>query len=269
MTSPANQSMRLPLNIAKGAIATSFLAVMSVISPVSVPEAKATEISEDNPKAVLDEAWQLVHREYVDATFNQTDWLAARQRLLGRDYSSTEAAYTALREELQRLNDPYTRFLDPQEYAELSDQTAGEVSGIGIQLQRDDSSRDIYITNILPNSPADLGGLRVGDRILLVDGQNTERLSVSGVARLLRGEENSQVTLTYSRNNSGPLTVIITRARLELPTVAHRLREVNGYRIGYIRLDEFNGHATEQMVEAIESLTKQKADAFVLDLLKK
>jgi carboxyl-terminal processing protease len=51
-----------------------------------------------------------------------------------------------------------------------------------------------------------------------------------------------------------------------LPTVAHDLKQVNGYRIGYIRLDEFSGHATEQMVEAIETLSDQQAEAFVLDL---
>jgi len=137
---------------------------------------------------------------------------------------------------------------------------------VGLQLQRDDQTRSIIVTTVLEESPAASQGLRVGDRILLVDGQSVDRLSVNGVAQLLRGAENSQVTVTYSRRNGEPRSVILTRARLELPTVAHQLKQINGYRIGYIRLDEFNGHATEQMVEAIESLTKQQADAFVLDL---
>ncbi|MDB9529894.1 S41 family peptidase [Oscillatoria sp. CS-180] len=266
MTRPANPRTSASIEFVRGAIATSLLATVSVIMPVFIPNAGATELMEDNPKAVLDEAWQLVNREYVDPTFNQMDWLAVRQRLLSQEYSSTEAAYDALREELQRLNDPYTRFLDPREYSELSDQTAGEVSGVGLELQRDDETRNIYVTAVLENSPAAANGLKAGDRILLVDGQSTERISVVGVARLLRGEESSQVTLTYSRGNSEPRTVILTRARLELPTVAHRLKQVNGYRIGYIRLDEFNGHATEQMVAAIEALMEQNAEAFVLDL---
>lgn len=262
----ANRLTRSSVNFARGAIATSLVTAFTAVGFTIEPQAQAAELLEDNPKAVLDEAWQLVNREYVDSTFNQTDWQAVRQRLLGREYTSTEAAYTALRQELQRLNDPYTRFLDPQEYAEISEQTSGEVSGVGLQLQRDNETRAIYVTSVLSGSPAEANGLRAGDRILLVDGQSTERLSVTGVSRLLRGEESSQVTLTYSRNNSAPRSVILTRAVLEVPTVAHRLKEVNGYRIGYIRLDEFNGHATEQMVEAIETLTKQDAEAFVLDL---
>jgi len=283
MTRSANRSERSALSFVRGAITTSLLTAFTTFGATTAPDANAAEVLEDNaevlnaevlnaevlednPKAVLDEAWQLVHREYVDSTFNQTDWLAVRQRLLSRDYTSTQAAYDALRDELRRLEDPYTRFLDPQEYADITDQTAGEVSGVGLQVSRDDVSQAIYITSVLEGSPAAESGLREGDRILLVDGQSTDRLSVIGVSRLLRGEENSQVTLTYSRNNSAPRSVILTRARLEVPTVAHRLKEVNGYRIGYIRLDEFNGHATEQMVEAIKSLTEQEAEAFVLDL---
>ena len=123
MTSSANRRSPSPLDLVQGVIATSLLTAFAIASPVRVPTAEAIEVLEDNPKAVLDEAWQLVHREYVDSTFNQTDWLAVRQRLLSQEYSSTEAAYTALREELRRLNDPYTRFLDPQEYSDLSDQT--------------------------------------------------------------------------------------------------------------------------------------------------
>lgn len=266
MTCPAYLSPRISIAIG-GAIATSLAALVPMLSPAAVHADDTTaDRFEDNPKAVLDEAWQIVNREYVDPDFNQVDWLVARDRLLGQDYSSPEAAYTALRKELRLLGDRYTRFLEPREYAELSDQTAGEVSGVGLQLRRDSETRSIYITEVLPESPAEQSGLRVGDRIVLVNGQSTERLSVSGAARLLRGEENSQVTLTYSRNNSQPLSVILTRVRLELPTVNYQLREVGTYRIGYIRLSEFNAHATEQMTEAIETLLEQQVEAFVLDL---
>jgi len=131
MTCPNYLFLRLPIGFAKGAIATSLMAI------AVQAEDSSGELIDDNPKAVLDEAWQIVHREYVDSTFNQVDWIAARERLLGQDYSSTEAAYRALREELRLLQDPYTRFLNPREYAELADQTAGEVSGVGLQLRRD------------------------------------------------------------------------------------------------------------------------------------
>lgn len=236
---------------------------LTLLLPVA-PAAEAT--FDDSPKAVLDEAWQIVHREYVDDTFNQVDWMATRQRLLGREYSSREAAYNALREELQRLNDPYTRFLDPQQYSDLTDQTSGEASGVGLQLRRDQGTGEVLVMEVMPNSPADAGGLRVGDRIEMVDGQSTERLTAIGVSRLLRGAANSQVTLTYSRDGGNPRTVILTRVRLELPTVTYALRRVGDYRIGYIRLIEFNSHAPEQMTRAINTLKEEGVDGFVLDL---
>jgi carboxyl-terminal processing protease len=266
MTSAANPPQEPLSCFYPLAIATTLLSSLALLNPPSAVALEVVELEQDNPKAVLDEAWQLINREYVDDTFNQTDWLAVRQRLLSREYTSPEAAYAALREELQRLDDPYTRFLDPREYADLSDQTAGEVSGVGLQLQRDEQTRGIYVTGVLEDSPAEMNGLRTGDRILVVDGQSTERMSVNAVSRLLRGEENSHVTLTYSRNNGQPMTVILVRARLEVPTVTYQKLTVNDRQIGYIRLDEFNGHATEQMVAAIEALAEQQVEAFVLDL---
>ena len=155
MTRSANRSARSRWNFVPGAIATSILTACTTIGTPVTPPVRAAELLDDNPKAVLDEAWQLVNREYVDASFNQTDWQAVRQRLLEQEYTSTEAAYDALRAELRRLDDPYTRFLNPQEFSEISDQTAGEVSGVGLQLQRDDQSRAIFISEVLEGSPAE------------------------------------------------------------------------------------------------------------------
>ncbi len=221
---------------------------------------------EDSPKAVIDEAWQIVHQEYVDGSFNQTDWQLTRQELLGQEYTSREAAYSALRGALQQLNDPYTRFLSPSEYSDLTDQTSGEVSGIGIYVQKDSTTGDVLITEVASGSPAEQADLRVGDKIMLVDGQSTARLTLQGVSQKLRGEEGSQVTLTISRNDGSPRSVVITRARIEVATVEHTLKDFSNRPIGYIRLLEFNAHAAEQMEAAIRDLQDQGVEGFVLDL---
>lgn len=250
---------RSSLTLIGSAIATALVTTL-------LPMAPAQGEFEESPKVVLDEAWQIVNREYVDDTFNQVDWDAARQRLLGQEYSSRDAAYRALERELRRLNDPYTRFLDPQQYSELTDQTAGEISGVGLQLHRDSQTREIIVTEVIADSPAFHSGVRAGDRIVLVDGQSTARLSVTGVSNLLRGAENSQVTLTFARGEGQSRTVILTRALIDIPTVNFAVRETSNHRIGYIRLSEFNAHATEEMTVAINTLTADGVDAFVLDL---
>ncbi|MGG6237414.1 S41 family peptidase [Nodosilinea sp. AN01ver1] len=246
-------------------LALAPLALASVAAEMSLAATPLTEY-EDSPKVVIDEAWQIINREYVDNSFNQLDWQAVRQDLLSREYTSQDAAYGALRTALRRLNDPYTRFLSPVEYADLTDQTSGEVSGIGVQLERNSQTGAVLVTSVAPGSPAEQSGIVTGDRILLVDGQSTERLTAEGVLQQLRGNEGSQVTLTISRDGGGQRTVILTRALMDLPTVEYSQKTVGGRPIGYIRLIEFNAHAAEQMAEAIRSLSDAGVEGFVLDL---
>ncbi|PZV08717.1 MAG: peptidase S41 [Leptolyngbya sp.] len=240
-------------------------ALATVAAEASLAAIELTEL-EDSPKVVIDEAWQIINREYVDGSFNQTDWQATRQDLLGREYSSQEAAYTALRAALRRLNDPYTRFLSPAEYTDLTDQTSGEVSGIGVSLERNSQTGAVLVIGVSSGSPAERSGVIVGDRILVIDGQGTERLTVEGVQQQLRGSEGSQVTLTVSRNGGAPRTIILTRAVVELPTVEYSPKTVGGRPIGYIRLIEFNANASTQMATAIRTLSEAGVEGFVLDL---
>lgn len=219
---------------------------------------------QDSPKVVLDEAWQLVYREYVDASFNRVDWLGVRQTLLSGEYTSRDAAYSELRKMLRRLEDPYTRFLNPVQYAALTEQTSGEVSGVGVRFE--EQAQGLVITGVLDNSPAQSAGIAVGDVILTLDGRSSRNLTIETASDLIRGESGSQVTLTIRRKDNSEESITLTRAVVSVPTVTAELQQQNGTAVGYIRLDEFSAHAAEQMAAAIERLTGQGAEAFVLDL---
>ena len=73
----------------------------------------------ESPKELVDEVWQIIDRQYVDGTFNQVDWQAVRQEYLSRSYTSKDQAYKAVREMLKKLDDPYTRFMDPEEFKNM------------------------------------------------------------------------------------------------------------------------------------------------------
>jgi len=221
---------------------------------------------ESSPKAVLDEAWQIVNRSFVDDTFNQTDWLAVREELLTPQYSSPERAYVALRRALAQLNDPYTRFLDPEQFAALNTQTTGELSGIGLRLREEESIAALSVVEPLLNSPAIRAGLRTGDLILSIDGQSTQGMTVDEAAQLIRGPVGSPVTLTIRRGSQTEYDVTLIRASIEVPAVEQSLRIEDGNAIGYIRLTEFSSHAHEQMYRAIQDLEAKNVQAFVLDL---
>ena len=238
------------------------LSMIALIAPGTVP----AQISfQDSPKAVLDQAWRIVDQTYVDPQFNHVNWQQTRQTLLSRTYSDRASAYAALKTALKQLNDPYTRFLDPQAFQALNSQDInGELSGVGLQLQN--NTQSLQVVKAIEDSPALKAGLQSDDKILAIDGRSTKGMTVEAASQLIRGRENTTVTLLIARANLAPFKVTITRQKLTLPVVYSALRQQGNQRVGYIRLAEFSGHAADQMKKAIESLSSQKVDRFVLDL---
>ena len=245
-----------------GAIATTV--ALSLLAPSLSKPAEAN--LENSPKVVLDEAWQIVNRDYVDGSFNHTDWKATRKSLLEKNYTSQQEAYEALKQALEKLDDPYTRFLDPEQFKALTNQTSGEMSGVGMQLKQEELSKAIIVVDVVENSPALKGGLLPGDQIKEIDGKSTSLLSVSAAAKLIRGDVGTKVVLRVLRNGDREFDVTLTRARIELKAVSYDLKQEGNQDIGYIRLQEFSAHAGEQMERAIEDLNNQNPDGYVLDL---
>ena len=245
-----------------GAIATT--ASISLFVPALSQSVRAA--LQDSPKAVLDEAWQIVNRDFVDPSFNKVDWQAARQQLLNKNYTSREEAYSALRKALEKLNDPYTRFMDPKQYEALTNQTSGELTGVGMRLEQDEKTKTISVAEPMEDSPAIKAGIQAGDQILAIDGKSTSGMSVGDAAGMIRGSEGTKVTLKIGRTGKSPFEVTLTRARIEVAAVRYTLKQEGKTRVGYIRLQEFSAHAGEQMQKAIKKLKDDKVDAFVLDL---
>ncbi|MDZ8051146.1 MAG: carboxyl-terminal processing protease CtpB [Aulosira sp. ZfuVER01] len=261
-----NQSAKRysPLQVALigGAIATT--ATVSVFGPAWTRCVRAA--LQDSPKALVDQVWQLVNREYVDGKFNQQDWQATRQSLLSKNYASQEEAYVAIREALQTLGDPYTRFMDPKQYEALTSQTSGEVSGIGIRMELNDKTKRLTVVEAIENSPALKAGIKAGDEILAIDGKPTKQMKVDDASKLIRGKAGTAITLRLGRTGQSIFDLKLTRATIEVPTVRYTLKQEGNRRVGYIRLREFSSHAAEQMRRAIRDLNNQHVNAYVLDL---
>ncbi|MCL2923954.1 MAG: S41 family peptidase [Trichodesmium sp. MAG_R04] len=237
---------------------------LSLLAPSLSKPAEAN--LENSPKVVLDEAWQIVNHKYVDRNFNHIDWEATRKSLLEKNYTSPEEAYETLRQALKQLDDPYTRFLDPDQFKDLTNQTSGEMSGVGMQLKQEELSKAIIVVDIVENSPAMKAGLLPGDQIKEIDGKSISGLSVSAAAKLIRGDVGTKVVLRVLRSGDNEFDVGLIRARIELQAVRYDLKREEDQRIGYIRLQEFSAHAGAQMERAIEDLNNQNPDGYVLDL---
>ena len=245
-----------------GAIATT--ATLSLLAPVGGRSVFAA--LQDSPKNVVDEVWQIVNQEYVDNTFNNVDWQATRQKLLSKNYTTREQAYTAIREALKPLGDRYTRFLDPEQFKALTSQTSGELSGVGIRMGLKDKSKDLIVVEPIENSPAAKANLKAGDGIVAIDGKPTKGMTLEDASALIRGEAGTPVTLKLSREGKGTFDVSLTRAQIELAAVRSSVKQEGQMRVGYISLNEFSSHAAEQMQKAIKNLDAQKVNGYVLDL---
>ncbi len=262
MTKTSRRSMFRPVKTLKylgTAIATTTLLISSTGSAV-----KAS--LEDSPKTIVDEVWQIVNNEFVDRGFNEVDWLEKRQELLENNYANQEQAYQAIRESLKELGDPYTRFLDPKKFAELTSQTAGELSGIGIRLTIEETTSQITVVEPLEDSPADEAGIKSGDKILSINGKPTSLMSLEQASEEIRGEVGTQVSLKIARSGNTTFDITLTRSQIELPSVNYSISKEGKTKVGYIKLDEFSSHAAEQMKEAIEELSEHDVSGFVLDL---
>ena len=182
--------------------------------------------SDNNPKELVDEVWQLIDHEYVDDSFNTLDWNSVRSDYLNRTYTDKEEAYVAVREMLEQLDDPYTRFMDPEEFRNMQIDTSGELTGVGIQISQDEETNDIVVVSPIEDTPAFDAGLLSGDGIEFIDGQGTEGMELSDAVTLIRDEGS----------------------------------------VGYIRLTQFSANAAAEMKDAIESLEDRDVTGYVLDL---
>ncbi|MGB5898867.1 MAG: carboxyl-terminal processing protease CtpC [Geitlerinemataceae cyanobacterium] len=225
---------------------------------------KGQAFFQDSPKELVDEVWQIIDKNYVDATFNQVDWRETRDEYLNRSYTSNEEAYVAIREMLEKLGDPYTRFMDPQEFRNMQIDTSGELTGVGIQLSQDEETKELIVVSPIEDTPAFKAGIKAQDVIISIDDTTTEGMNINDAVNLIRGQVGTSVTLKIRRENE-EIEFEITRDRIEIHPVRYSFSPDNGG-IGYIRLTNFSANAAEEMREAIEDLESQNAVGYVLDL---
>lgn len=246
-----------------GATALAVAAVTVTAAGMHLSQSKA--FFEESPKELIDEVWQLIDRTYVDATFNQVDWEAVRTDYLGREYSDREAAYEAIREMLELLKDPYTRFMDPQEFRNMQVDTSGELTGVGIQITQEEETNEIVVVAPIEDTPAFEAGLQAQDVIVEIDGESTEGMALNDAVNRIRGPVGSEVTITVRRGDR-TLDFPLTRARIEIHPVRYSVKDTPEGTIGYIRLTQFSANAAAEMRSALQDLEAQNVVGYVLDL---
>jgi carboxyl-terminal processing protease len=235
-------------------LVTTVLAVNFLLG-ANVYLASASAAEKDSPYPNLELfsfVMEKVRRDYVDGT----------------NLTYQQLVHGALRGMVDTL-DPHSEFLDPDRFKELQNDTQGQFGGLGIVIQM----RDSYVTVVTPieDTPGFRAGILAGDRIMKIDGKSAEKMSVEDAVKLLRGEPESDVTLTIERPTSKETKEYkLTRAIIKVDMA----KDVNGKRefpllenrIGYVRLTQFGERTSEEMDAALKKLKSQGMQSLVLDL---
>ncbi|WP_377476264.1 MAG: S41 family peptidase [Microcoleus anatoxicus] len=250
----------------RGLVLSAAAVVLTAVTLVNTGcSSKSLASFRGSPKELVDEVWQIIDKSYVDGTFNQVDWKAVRKDYLNRTYSSDEDAYKAVREMLKKLDDPYTRFMNPQEFKNMQVDTSGELTGVGIQLTQDEKTKKLVVISPIEDSPAFKAGIQAKDIISKIDGKITEGMDTNQAVNLIRGQVNTEVTLTIIRNNK-EIQFKLKRAKIEIHPVRHLVQKSPMGEIGYIRLNQFSANAGSEMRSALQDLEKKKVTGYILDL---
>ncbi|MDB9459806.1 S41 family peptidase [Dolichospermum circinale CS-1225] len=219
----------------------------------------------DSHKDLVDEVWQIINYRYVDGTFNQIDWPAVRKEYLNKSYTDEKEAYKSIREMLKKLEDPYTRFMNPEEFKNLQVDTSGELTGIGITISQDEKTKQLLVIAPIEDTPAFRAGILAKDIILEIDGKNTKGMDTNDAVALIRGKAGTKVKLTILRNGQKK-QFYIQRARIEIHPVRYSEKKTPAGNIGYIRLNQFSANASKEMKDAIQNLEAKKVSGYILDL---
>jgi carboxyl-terminal processing protease len=217
---------------------------------------------------ILNEAWGIVNRAYVDNSFNHQNWWFVRQDLMKQSPSNRDETYQAIEKMLASLEDPFTRLLRPDSYRSLQVDTSGELTGVGLQIAQEPETKEVIVITPLDGSPAEAAGITTGDRILEIDGFSTTEMSLEDAATKMRGLPGTSVVLTIVKHDGDrPEDIKLVRALISInPVYAFLDKGPDSVPIGYIRLAEFSGNATEEVAHAIASLEEEGARGYILDL---
>jgi carboxyl-terminal processing protease len=191
------------------------------------------------------QAWEIVHNQYLEQPVNDTLLMQG-----------------AIKGMMDSLGDPYTGYMDPEEYRLQNTPLQGEYTGIGAYV--DTSGDALIFISPMPDSPAEAAGIQPGDTVITIDGEDVRGMEPDLVLQKILGPEGTTVVITVLREGEAePIEFTIERAVISIPTVEQTMLEDQ---IGYIRLYSFSSNSAEEFNTALTTLLDDGAQSLIVDL---
>ncbi|MBP5289215.1 MAG: S41 family peptidase [Clostridia bacterium] len=172
----------------------------------------------------------------------------------------------ALRGYVEGLNDPYSRYLNPEEYEVYKQSLSGAASGVGIRASQEPETGRVVVYDVLASSPAEEAGIRKGDVLYRVDDVLVSELGFYKSMRALSGESGTKVKVSFLREVAAQemeLAFTLTRKEIKINSIS---REMLADTVGYIQIFSFDLGTDEEFKTAVDSLTEEGATSLVIDL---
>lgn len=229
------------MNISRTIKRTSFLAIL-LVTVISIGRSDLYRDISSN--------WRMVYEVYKRVMTDYTDQIDPKK-----------LAAAGIEGMLSEL-DPYSVYLEDEDRHQLNLLTRGNYGGVGIQL----GVRNDSLTVIAPidDSPAKRAGIITNDKIIAVDGQSSDEMSLDKAADKIRGPKNSKVTLTIRRWGEEDIDFVLTRSLITVKDVSYS-GMINDD-TGYIRLNRFSRNSSVEMRQVLRSLENQETEKIILDL---
>ena len=168
----------------------------------------------------------------------------------------------AIKGYVEGLNDPYSEYLTVDEMADFTEDTEGEYVGIGVYITKDTKNNEIVVYGTMPNSPAQEAGLKTGDIIINIDGEDCNGDDFDTITNKIKGKEGTKVKITILRDNKEEVFEI-ERKHIEVEHIISNVLENN---IGYIYISSFEGNVAKQFEEAYDDLASKGITSLIIDV---
>jgi len=178
-------------------------------------------------------------------------------------FQEQELLQAAIEGMLTLLDDRHSDYFTVDEYEKITESYSGTMSGIGIIVTQDDEGR-VIVVKPLPDTPAGSAGIKEGDHIIAVNGQDISEMVLENIVTLIKGKEGTSVDITFYRpGEDRTFEVTLVRARFYIPNLFAEILEDN---IAYIQYVGFQDGGAEFLESEIERLILEGAESIIFDL---
>lgn len=204
----------------------------------------SSQAPDSNKIDKVSEAMSVIKRLYVDKT---------------NDKKLVDGAIKGM---VESLGDPYSSYLDKTHFDAFREETRGNFEGIGVQI--DKKKDQLLVISPIDDTPAFKAGLKAGDNIIKINGENTKNMTLNSAVSKIRGKKGTKVNLAiYRPSDKKTREVSIIRDTISAPNVKGKIQEG---KIGYIRVHSFSGETVSKFKKELDKLNDKGVEGLILDL---